>query len=59
MSVVPATAFSRSSSRAPYACPISTVAPLDTPMKNENMKKTIGKNEDAAASAFTPIKRPR
>jgi hypothetical protein len=59
VSVVPATALRRSSLWAPYACPMSTELPLAIPMKNEIMKNTTGKNADAAASAPTPISRPR
>ncbi len=38
---------------------MSTELPLAMPMKNAIMKKTTGKNADAAASAWTPISRPR
>ena len=47
------------SSFAPKAWPIRTVLPLEMPIMNETEKKTTGKIDDTAASAWTPMKRPR
>ena len=57
-STVPVICFMRCSSRAPYACPMSTEAPVDKPMRNEIRKNSSGKNAEIAASAFTPSSRP-
>ena len=59
MSVVPATARTRSGSRAPQAWPISTEAPAPRPMMKEIRNSISGKNAEAAASALTPIICPR
>ena len=57
--VVPAICLTFTWSRAPNACPISTLLPAPRPMRNEMRKKTIGKMAETAASDFTPIIRPR
>jgi hypothetical protein len=59
VSVVPATAFTFSGSRAPQAWPISTEAPAPRPMMKEMKKNRIGKKAETAATAPTPIIWPR
>jgi hypothetical protein len=58
-SVVPAISLTFSSLRAPKACPIRTLLPAPSPIKNEMRKNTIGKIAETAASASTPTRRPR
>jgi hypothetical protein len=43
---------------APQACPISTAAPEPSPMMKAMKKNRIGKNDEVAASAFTPSRCP-
>jgi hypothetical protein len=59
MSVVPAMALTRSSSRAPQACPIRTDAPEPRPIMKAIRKNSTGKKADTAAMAFTPSICPR
>ena len=59
VSVVPATAFTRSGSRAPQAWPISTDAPAPSPIMKEIRKNNTGKNADTDAIAPTPSIWPR
>ncbi len=55
---MPAIFFTLCRSRAPYACPISTLLPLDTPKTNEKSKKMIGNTAEIAPRACVEIRRP-
>ena len=53
-SVVPATATTTSSLRAPQACPIRMLAPAVIPIRNEMKKNASGMNVARDASACVP-----
>ena len=59
VSVVPATARTRSTLPAPQACPISTEAPAPRPIMKAMKKNITGKKPETAARALTPSICPR